>query len=127
MATSVPAPLFNRAPSKGIANSISERLSSELVIGLVGPVGSGVSTAAQYIEQILSQEFAYDVCPIIKPSDIIRDESHRVGIVPPPRKPISAYISAMQDAGNGLREQFGPDYLAEKAVERIVAFRHKKG
>jgi hypothetical protein len=33
----------------------------------------------------------------------------------------------MQDAGNKLRQKFGPDYLAEKAVERIAKFRREKG
>ncbi len=33
----------------------------------------------------------------------------------------------MQDTGNKLREKFGGDYLAEKAVERIHTFRHVSG
>ncbi len=33
----------------------------------------------------------------------------------------------MQTAGNALRERFGPNYLAEKVVERIVSFRLDHG
>jgi deoxycytidylate deaminase len=33
----------------------------------------------------------------------------------------------MQNAGNQLRERFGPNYLAEKAVERIAKFRKDYG
>jgi hypothetical protein len=32
----------------------------------------------------------------------------------------------MQDAGNKLREKFGGNYLAEKAVERIAKYRREK-
>ena len=33
----------------------------------------------------------------------------------------------MQDAGNKLREKFGNNYLAEKAVEQIAKYREAKG
>src|SRR5689334_5029862 len=111
---------------QSVAETISDRLSQELVVALVGPVGSGVSTAARYIEEILTQRFGYLVAPIIKPSDIIRTEAHRVGISPPPKRPLSSYIDQMQTAGNKLRKKYGPNYLAEKAVEKIVAFRTEK-
>lgn len=105
------------------AKTIADRLSQELIIGLVGPIGSGVSIAASYINDILTQDFGYTVCPIIKMSDFIRAESHRVGNTSAPRSPLDAYVTAMQDAGNLLRARFGGDYLAEKAVERICKFR----
>ncbi len=94
---------------------------------LVGPVGSGVSTAAHFIESILRDEFEYKVCEIIKPSSIILEEAHRVGILSVPRAPFDAYIDAMQTAGNKLREKFGSNYLTEKAIERIVKFRKNNG
>ena len=64
-----------------VAAQIDERLSQELIIALVGPVGSGVSTAASMIHNELSIEFNYDVSPIIKVSDIIKSEAHRVSRV----------------------------------------------
>jgi pantothenate kinase-related protein Tda10 len=72
-----------------LATEISDRLSQELVIALVGPVGSGVSTSAKYLSEILSQQFQYEVAPIIKLSDFIRVEAHRIGIAEIPRDPIS--------------------------------------
>jgi len=109
--------------SSRLADTISDRLSQELLVALVGPVGSGVSTAARYIEDILVQDFGYAVAPTIKPSDIIRAEAHRVEIVVPEKKPLDEYIDKMQTAGNELRKKFGPNYLAEKAVEKIVLYR----
>lgn len=112
---------------KRVAKTISERLSEELVIALVGPVASGVSTAAEYLRSILSDHYGYKVAPIIKPSDIIRAEAYRVGKSPLARVPSSGYIQRMQDIGNELRKKFGGDYLAEKAIEKIVAFRTANG
>jgi energy-coupling factor transporter ATP-binding protein EcfA2 len=114
-------------PNDSLATSISDRLSQEIVIALVGPVGSGVSTAAKFLAEVLDHQFRYQVAPTIRPSDIIRNEAHRVGITPPARAPLSVYIDQMQTAGNTLRERFGGNYLAEKAVERIVAFRRSNG
>lgn len=113
--------------SRSVATSISERLSEELVIALVGPVASGVSTAGQMIADILSQNFGYEVAPTIKMSTFIRAEMSRVGLAEPPRQPLGDYIKAMQTAGNELRQKFGLNYLAEKAVEKIVKFRVEKG
>ncbi len=118
--------LAARKPAS-VAKTIAERLSQEIVIALVGPVGSGVSTAAAFIRDILSQDFGYNVCPIIKPSDIIRTEAHRVGKVCPSTAPLDSYITEMQTIGNELREKFGGGYLAEKIVERICKFRKDNG
>jgi deoxycytidylate deaminase len=112
---------------EGVANSIDERLSQELIIALVGPVGSGVSTAAQFIQAILANDFGYDVCPIIKPSEIIRAEAPRVEMADIAPVPLDKYITHMQTAGNALRDKFGGNYLIEKAVERICKFRKEKG
>ncbi len=110
-----------------VADTITERRSQELVIALVGPVGSGVSTAAGFLRDLLSNDFGYTVRPIIKPSEIIRSEASRVGISAPPKAPLDAYITQMQTAGNALRERFGNNYLAEKAVEQIYKFRKANG
>jgi dephospho-CoA kinase len=111
---------------EGVATTISDRLSQELVVAFVGSVASGVSAAANFTRDILEQDFSYEVAPIIKPSDIIRAEAHRVGLAPPSRSYRANYIDTMQSAGNELRAKFGPNYLVEKAIERIVAFRTDK-
>jgi dephospho-CoA kinase len=110
-----------------LATDISDRLSQELVIALIGPVGSGVSTSANYLSEILTQQFRYDVAPIITLSSFIRTEAHRVGMPTIPATPISTYIEQMQTAGNKLREKYGNNYLAEKAVEQIAKFRKQRG
>jgi deoxycytidylate deaminase len=127
MAEATKLEIAQKADAASLATEISDRLSQELVIALVGPVGSGVSTSAKYLAEILSQQFRYEVAPTIKPSEIIRAEAHRVSISPTTEGPISTYIDQMQTAGNELRKKFGPDYLAEKAVERIAKYRKEKG
>jgi ABC-type glutathione transport system ATPase component len=112
---------------KTVATEISDRLSEELVIALVGPVGSGVTTTSTYISEILQQTFLYKVCPVIKLSGIIKIEAHRIGISTFPEERLDVYIDEMQTAGNQLRKKFGGHYLAEKAVERIYRFRHENG
>jgi deoxycytidylate deaminase len=119
--------ILSHEQADDLATSISDRLSQELVIALVGPVGSGVSTTAGYLKDILSQDFGYAVHPIIKPSDIIQREARRVGISSIARSPLDAYITDMQSAGNKLREKFGGDYLSEKIVEQIHKFRRESG
>lgn len=124
----MPEPVILKRPvtvERTLATEISDRLSQELVIALVGPVGSGVSTAAKYLHEILSNHFRYDVAPIMKLSSFIRREARRVGLGDVP-KALGPYINHMQDAGNKLREKFGGNYLAEKAVERIAAYRREK-
>src|ERR1700733_3995914 len=86
---------------KTLANKISERDSQELVVALVGPVGSGVSTSARLIKELLSNEYGYDV-EILKQSTIIANEGARVGFANIPKSPLSAYIETMQSAGNAL-------------------------
>ncbi|MEY2926223.1 MAG: hypothetical protein RL367_700, partial [Pseudomonadota bacterium] len=107
----------------GVAQEIKERLSQELVIALVGPVGSGVSSAAGFLREILSGPFEYDVAPTMKPSNVIRKQCGLVGIAPPINSRTHTYISEMQDAGNKLRQRFGNNYLIEKIVEQIRTFR----
>jgi ABC-type glutathione transport system ATPase component len=60
-----------RKEEQKLANSIADRLSEELVFALVGPVGSGVSTAGKYIAEILTQDYGYAVAPVIKPDDAL--------------------------------------------------------
>jgi deoxycytidylate deaminase len=111
------------ASKGGVALEIKERLSQELVIAFVGPIASGVSSAAEYLRQILDDDFGYDVAPIMKPSDVIRAQGPLVGLTPPAKQSTATYITEMQDAGNRLRQRFGNNYLIEKIVERIRTFR----
>jgi deoxycytidylate deaminase len=122
-----PAKDLLTSANKTLANSIDERESQELIIALVGPVGSGVSTSAKLLSELLTTEFAYVVPPTFKQSEIITGEAHRVGMAKISRTPLNVYIDQMQTAGNLLREKFGSNYLAEKTIEKIVKFRTAKG
>jgi deoxycytidylate deaminase len=113
--------------SKTLATSIDERESQELVIALVGPVGSGVSTSARLLKELLVTDFGYVVPDPFKQSDIIAAEARRVDVANIPRSPLNVYVDQMQTAGNRLRERFGSDYLAEKTIEQIVKFRTARG
>jgi len=124
---SVPDLLSVDASRKTLARTIDERESQELVIALVGPLGSGVSTSGALLKDILTADFGYTVADPFKQSDIIRSEAHRVGMSNVPRSPLNDYINYMQTAGNKLREKFGSNYLAEKTIEKIVAFRKSQG
>ncbi|WP_375790904.1 anti-phage dCTP deaminase [Bradyrhizobium sp. vgs-9] len=119
--------LLSGPKTKSLASSLEERHSQELIFALVGPIGSGVSTAAAFLKDLLASEFGYAAADPIRPSDIIRAEAHRVGMGKVPEKPFNAYVHHMQSAGNELRAKFGANYLAEKTVERIVKFRRERG
>ncbi len=119
--------LLSRPVGKSLAKSIDERESQELVIALVGPVGSGVSTSARLLKELLTTDFGYVVADPFKQSDIIAAEAARVGLANIPKTPLNVYVDQMQTAGNKLREKFGSDYLAQKTIEQIVKFRTEKG
>jgi dephospho-CoA kinase len=119
--------LLSKPVGKSLAKSIDERESQELVIALVGPVGSGVSTSARLLKELLTTDFGYVVADPFKQSDIIAAEAHRVGMANIPKAPLNVYVDQMQTAGNNLRQKFGADYLAEKTIEQIVKFRTAKG
>lgn len=117
----------NKKSDSGVANEIEERLSSELVFALVGPLGSGVSTTAELIKQKLEGPYKYNCSPILKPSDIIKEKSSLINRSPPVFQHSATYVDKMQDLGNGLREKFGNNYLIENIIEKICTFREKNG
>lgn len=98
-----------------------ERRTDELVIAIVGPVGSGASTTAQVLAEILGREFSYTV-ETIRVSDFINEKAGLVG-----HQPVAANdderIDKLQRIGSALREKFGEDTLANFCIERIHASR----
>lgn len=80
-----------------------------MIIGLVGPFGSGCTYVAK---TILEEEYGYEYISL---SDILRDEYQKrnegnKGAIP--RK-------ILQDFGDLLRKENESDYLAKKAAERM--------
>lgn len=94
-----------------------ERRTDELVIALVGPVGSGVSTTATGLAEILEGEFGYQV-ETIKVSNIINEKANLVGhqaVAPDDDQ----RIHKLQQAGSALRERLGEDVLANFCIAQI--------
>ena len=106
--------------------TIEARNSQELVIALIGPVASGVTTSGEIIRDELAS-YGYEVTPIIKLSSFIEKSAIRVGVAIPANLSSDKRVDIFQDAGNKLREKFGSDYLAKKAVTEIAATRLKDG
>jgi len=106
--------------------SLSIRRTPELVIALVGPVASGVTTTGKILSRLLSEEYGYKTYSY-RISDFIKSSAHLVG------KPIGNDISAdervrlLQDAGNTLREKLGGGYLVAKCIEAINQSRAREG
>jgi len=98
-----------------------ERRTSELVVALAGPVGSGVSTTAVALAELLENEFGYSV-ETVKVSDIINEKAGLVGHQAVPIDD-SERIHKLQQAGSALRERLGEDVLANFCIERIHAGR----
>lgn len=101
------------------------RPTEELVVGLVGAVGAGVSRAALALRDKLHEEYGYEV-QIIKASDIIRDNASKTSKSSPASKG-SARVKDLQAVGTELRNRFGEDYVAAKAIEMIAVRRSAGG
>lgn len=105
---------------------IRDRLSNELIIALIGPVASGVSTIAKLLKKKLESDYGYDVPDIIKVSEFITQNASKQSsslINEPP----DARITSYQDAGNRLRELSGNGILAKLAIRKISSTRHADG
>src|SRR5690606_30936586 len=106
---------------------IQDRLSSELIIALIGPVASGVSTSAKILKRKLEATYSYDVPAIIKMSDFIAANADKIGGIAPKSDSLADRIVSFQDTGNKLREKLGNSFLAKRAIREISAVRHKDG
>ena len=99
------------------------QLSRELVIGLVGYVGAGCSTAAGRIELLL--DIAGYTVHRIKLSDLIKTATavDKVKSVSPGlRQGVESFTrgGALQNAGDSLREQHGHHAVAALAIREIM-------
>ena len=108
--------------SEAISYKVENRLSLELIIGLVGPVGSGVSTTVKALVQKLTDVYGYEV-HCIKVSELIRENAASVQMELAGVGPGVERIEAYQKAGNALRKIKGNNHLADRAIERIAYLR----
>ena len=111
---------------EAVAKEIKDRLSEELVIAFIGPVASGVSTAAKILKKRLEDVYKYDVPEVIKLSDFIRSNAGKTDaqIL---ESPLSKRISSYQETGNKLRQGFGNSILAKLAIRSISSIRQRDG
>lgn len=117
----------NDAPGKQTRTpTLDERLSEELIIGLVGPVGSGCSAAAVELTKIMEVQYNYAV-QYHKISNIIRSAAATVDAAAPSTTNRSESIGALQDIGDRLRQKFGNGYLGRKVICSIGDKRYDEG
>jgi deoxycytidylate deaminase len=111
------------APSERSAITLGDRQTDELVIALVGAIGSGSTTTAALLKEVMEREYKYST-NYIRISNIIRSAAteHKIKI-PPKDSKGEERISGLQEAGNELRKRFSSTYLADKVVENIAVDR----
>jgi deoxycytidylate deaminase len=114
--------------SQNASSRLEMRETDELVIGLVGPIASGVTTTADFLEKLLKTNFDYQTCHKIHvSSDIIEKNANKVSTPYDPSLKNEERITQLQNIGTGLRKKFSKDYIAQKIVERIGVERQKTG
>ncbi|QWG15502.1 hypothetical protein KMZ29_13035 [Bradyrhizobium sediminis] len=96
---------------------VEDRKTDELVLGFVGPIGSGISYCAKMFSEVLKSQFGYE------------GKSHKVsGIINQNTKVLGEQVVAptdtrrtekLQHYGTRLRQTFGNTYLIEKIVAQI--------
>lgn len=96
---------------------VDDRKTDELVIGFVGPIGSGISYCANIFVELLKSQFGYQGRSL-KVSSIINQSTRILGqdivdLADPKR------TEKLQRYGTQLRETFGNTYLVEKIVQQI--------
>lgn len=105
---------------------LNERLTEELVIALVGPVGSGCSTTYSALHKILTDEYSYAV-HYYKLSEYIAQGAKLVEDAIPDSLLAAERVDQLQTVGDKLRRVCGNSYLAAKAVEQIAERRDIEG
>lgn len=101
------------------AEKIEDRRTPELIIGVVGPIGSGATTTANLLERLLTEDYGYEVV-YHRVRELIGESAPLIDMEYDTSSTGEKRVNALQDIGNKLRERFSPDYLARKCVERIA-------
>lgn len=104
------------------ARDLESRQTPELVVGLVGPVGSGVTTTGGALMKEFRDRYAYVAHPI-RVSDIIKERAEELGEKIPTEG--ADRITVLQRIGSEARKQFSHAYWAEKCIEKIAIYREQ--
>lgn len=111
---------------KSAEKTIATRDTDELVVAMVGPVASGVSTTAEFLKKIFIEKYGYAV-DYIKISKLIESSAHLVDIDVTKETEKAKRIEVLQSAGTALRERYSSSYLAEKVIQKIALDREANG
>lgn len=107
---------------------IAHRRSAELVIGLCGPIGCGISSVIRALENKL-RDWGYEV-ENIKVSTLLQETAKSLlpDFHPEDREGSAEFLRIwrLQDLGNHLRQKLGDDVGAQLAVKAISLTRMKK-
>ena len=109
--------LFTAANKDVQIADVEDRKTDELVLGFVGPIGSGISFSANIFSEMLKSQFGY-TGDTIKVSDVINQSAKIFGevvVLPSDEK----RTEKLQRLGTKLREEFGNTYLIEKVISQI--------
>lgn len=124
--STIPISIQNLEPNYTSIPTLQDRVTEELVIAVVGPVGSGCSTTIDNLKSTFEDDFGY-VVNIYKLSDIIQENLTLISKSKPAALSNSQRIEFFQESGDSLRELFGNDYLVAKTIEKLAKFRDKEG
>ena len=105
---------------------VEDRLSLEIVIALVGPVASGVTTAAELLSETLKEVYDYNV-ENIKISPLIKEHANEVGEHISDGLTGEERIEKFQLVGNKLRQEKSGSFLIDCAIDKIFKFRVESG
>lgn len=100
----------------------SERDTEELVIAVVGPIGSGVSTCSEIIAESLRRDYAYTSGDVIKVSNLIAGNAAKVGMEHDVSDQATR-VESLQKIGSELRRAYGPTTVIDLAIAEISSKR----
>lgn len=136
MTTKTQAKLNDMAkPTLGY-KSFQNRKTAELIFAFVEPIGGGAKDVAIQLEHMLLDQYKYQInsIPISK---IIEEEAKsenlqtddfsffKINSISPSER--AKHIFQFQAWGNELRERYGHDFFAKRAIGKIAAYRRQHG
>lgn len=121
MATKPAQNAANDPDSRDANEIVNALVSSELIFGVVGPVGSGTSEIATTLQAQL-EESGYDEVYLIKARTLIEAYAQRAGVKIDGKRGIQQTID-LQDAGDKMRNHLGHPAVAQSFT---VAVRSKR-
>jgi dephospho-CoA kinase len=130
--SAIKAMVLSEQPNQGNSEAkakipkLNERLTEELVIALVGPVGSGCTKVSELLTDLFRSDYEY-IVHYYKLSDYILNNAALVEREIKKGTKAGERIKQMQGIGDELRRVCGKSYLAAKAVEEIAEKREAEG